>query len=298
MTKSYVSYGTSVNKGARHLAARLTIDGAIASQKQASIETHGAELAYEIIELWAVEKAKEHGVEIRKIPLNRLLNSLNSNAKRKNTSHVPTQLNRKKIETHFRDKATVRELVTLLAEIIDIDKLKGFWDSGFNEIDKIRKERRAKEQAETQATTILAQSMYRAYKATGIDMSETINDKRAKELYLAYVSGDKDVVDEQVEEAKQLPLNGMLSLVKVAERYDVPEKWLIVFHEMISKDIKWMDALRITKTDKNYKRGRDMYKGHGDYVESRSLGGAERKVEHHLTEKGEELYGQLKKIMG
>jgi hypothetical protein len=144
--------------------------------KQRALHAHDDKIAFETVDLWAEDIAKEHGgtyEKTTKAELDFLLK--NGSARTYKAARVsPTILNNK---SQFR-----AEMKTAFTHVTP-KRLKEVINDGLFLLDQLVNDKEKQEEARLSSKQALADSLFRIYQDSGVEMIDTVNDDEVKTLY-------------------------------------------------------------------------------------------------------------------
>lgn len=176
---SHVSLGVSFPKsGGKQgsLVANYYLEGGGSKSKTVSIDLHGIDIAYETVDLWAEDTAKEHGVEYRKISLEHITKKLEDFKtgvlKHGQRDSVKTEPN----QTLFNNKSLYKKEITKAFNHLGATRIREVIQDGLAYLNEIEKEKEKLEKNTNKAKLAVAKGMYNTFVDTGVDTSKFCNN--------------------------------------------------------------------------------------------------------------------------
>jgi len=185
---NHVSLGVSKNNtGEGSFVANLYVASKQKKTKTVSVGAHGADIAFQTVDLWAEDIAKEFDAEYRRTTLKALTARLHSDNPKEFATKKPMDRKGKALDmlnnkTQFRvqiKKSYITYSATRIREVIK---------DGLAYLNSMEKEQQRIEKNLGKAKSDIARSMYTTFVDTGVDTSVYCNDetivKEFKELQL------------------------------------------------------------------------------------------------------------------
>lgn len=157
-------------------------NGTGSKSKQCALHVHDAEIAYQMVDLWAEDAAKETGykyVKTSQAKLQKMIDTgsarpygASSGNEKRPTDGISTGTNRSLLSSQKYLKAEIKRVFST----IGYERLKELFKIGNKEIEMYERERNNRVRNLDKAKENMAKSMYQTYLDTGVDMSEFCSD--------------------------------------------------------------------------------------------------------------------------
>lgn len=291
-----IRLGTVSTTGKEAFKATLYDGQKYIAQKQAEISQHGEQLAYEIVDLWAKEKAAEYDCEYAKKPISVLRGTI-STTKKKTANKKGYRTWRHQCQT----SDDFKSLIEVIYEMQGWEKTRRWLDLGFKHYQAHHEFVRTEQERQKKANWLVANSLIKAEKETGVDMRSSINNPDVLRIYNEIKDGLQKAKaptepEQEQENILELPSIDAPKAEEIAEKYKVPRDYLMLFYTMVNTSCRWTHALEELGVDKRrYPRGVDMTMLHRDFCKTHNKGNG--KVHHQLSLQGQALYEDIKEAI-
>jgi hypothetical protein len=149
--------------------------------KQCGLHITEPEIAYETVDLWAQDRAKEFGLKYIPVSQAHLLSCIETGANRKPYTQAKA-VDRKSI---LGNKKYYKDEIRKQFNTLGFERMKEVFKEGTALLNELERERNKIAQNTGKAKTNMAEAMYNTYKETGVDTSLYCNDE---EILIAFNS--------------------------------------------------------------------------------------------------------------
>ncbi len=159
--------------------------------KQCGLHITEADIAYEIVDLWAQDRAKEFGLKYIQVSKADLLKAIESGTNRK-PSTLSKTVDRKSI---LGNKKYYKDEIKKQFSTLGYERMKEVIREGTAFLNELERERNKIAQNTGKAKTNVAQAMYQTYVDTGVDTSVYCNDEEILIIFNALKDNLKENED-------------------------------------------------------------------------------------------------------
>lgn len=176
---SHVSLGVSVPKPypKGYFVANWYIEGKTKKSKTVSLSLHSAEIAYETVDLWAEDIAKEHNIPYHRTSFEELSERIaDVKAGRKTKWSSPKTEKPKTPTSNLGNIKFFKFEINRAFKEFGADKVRACLKEGSKRIGELERERIKVAKNSNKAKLAIAQAMYTTFIDTGVDTSVYCND--------------------------------------------------------------------------------------------------------------------------